>query len=318
MEPLYWQASIIASILGLYFILSPRNRKFAFFISLIASLGWTIETFVLLCCKLLYFQLGTIWISFLIVFYLNHREEKEELTLEGMNEESKKKDHIILEKIEQVSRRDQTISERDRIIGEKDQTIGERDQTVSELGQILIESLKKPISEFPQSEQNLIQESLKNNPSFTKIEGSQHINFLNDCLSEANHSIIILSGWIREKVVDRNFLNLLRTKLNKGVDVYLGYGFESYTFKDTSSETKAAIKKLKELEIAETNANGNLLVKKIEKSHKKLLLFDNVYTVIGSFNWLSNKEATMADLSIKIDSKDLTSELKDRTLPKFK
>ena len=60
------------------------------------------------------------------------------------------------------------------------------------------------------------------------------------------------------------------------------------------------------------------LIYSIEKSHKKLLLFDNVYTVIGSFNWLSNKEATMADLSIKIDSKDLTSELKDRTLPKFK
>ena len=126
------------------------------------------------------------------------------------------------------------------------------------------------------------------------------------------------SGWIRENVIDINFLNLLRTTLNKGVDVYLGYGFDSYRDIDINSETEAVIKKLKELEITDTNANGNLLVKKIQKSHTKLLLFDNVYTVIGSFNWLSNKGSYMGELSIKINSKNLTSELKDRTLAKFK
>jgi phosphatidylserine/phosphatidylglycerophosphate/cardiolipin synthase-like enzyme len=270
LEALYWQARVIISILGLYFLVSRWNKKLAIGFSLAMSCWWSWFTNDHLSGKLFYFQFSTIWVSFFVGFYLYRKEA---------------------------------------LIKQKDITISELEGIVKELQSV--------IKDFPQNEQALIQKSLRGSP-LQKIEGDEHSKFLKVAISRAEQSVIILSGWILNNVVDEKFSALLKTAVRDGTSILIGYGFDSYgNDNEINHDHMVAIDRLKKIEVWSQNEKGNLVVQKIEKSHEKLILCDNLYTVIGSINWLSNTGKNTKELSVKIESKELTSELKKRTVAKF-
>ena len=123
------------------------------------------------------------------------------------------------------------------------------------------------------------------------IEDSEtHVKTLNDALSTSNEKIIILSGWVTDRVIDKKFKDLILDALKRGVDIYIGYGYESKIEKKIPrKEQKNAEQTLKDLQswCSKFEPEGRLNIYNFP-NHQKLLISDEKYMVCGSFNWLSN------------------------------
>ena len=123
------------------------------------------------------------------------------------------------------------------------------------------------------------------------IEDHQtHLKTLNDALSKSTEKIIILSGWVTDRVIDSKFKVLILDALKRGVDIYIGYGYESKIEKEIpKKEQKNAERALEDLQswCSKSKPEGRLNIYNFP-NHQKLLISDEKYMVCGSFNWLSN------------------------------
>ena len=118
----------------------------------------------------------------------------------------------------------------------------------------------------------------------------EHNKLLKNALRNADHTIVILCGWVTSYVIDEEFKTLLGKALKRGVNVLIGYGYtasgEAKPSNPHQEEAEAYLGRLKEW-CSETNTKGILVVKKFP-NHAKVLIRDDKYAVMGSFNWLSN------------------------------
>ena len=148
---------------------------------------------------------------------------------------------------------------------------------------------------------------------FIKIEGKAHKKELIDSINNSKKDLIILSGWITDYVVikDENFLPSLISALQKGVNVYLGYGYERFG-KHESQYATAALKEFESLEEKYSNLNIRVFA-----NHQKILIKDDEYIICGSFNWLSNNKVTNKEASFKIIDSDEVIKIKEDFLKDF-
>jgi len=131
------------------------------------------------------------------------------------------------------------------------------------------------------------------------IVGNQHSQILLDTLKNANKRVCIISGWISHYVVDSLFCDLLSKALERGVDIYIGYGWQDSTGKHNSSE-----KALMRLRSLSQKFAGSITIGEFP-THEKLLVKDNDYVIYGSNNWLSNKKFKNSERSIIQYSREL-------------
>ena len=107
-----------------------------------------------------------------------------------------------------------------------------------------------------------------------------HRPLLLKALNEACDTIVIISPWIKRGGLNREILNLIKKAVNRGVRVVIGYGI--------SEENSSDKWILKELEtIKNCRSKGKLEVYPLNNTHEKVLLMDNQFLVVTSFNWLS-------------------------------
>lgn len=146
-----------------------------------------------------------------------------------------------------------------------------------------------------------------------QIEGKAHKKELIDSINNSKEDLIILSGWISDYVIMKNeeFLPSLISALKKGVNVYLGYGYET----SGKHESRYATKALKEFESLE-DKYSNLKIK-VFATHKKLIIKDDEYIICGSFNWLSNNSVNNEEASLKIKDLDTVISIKKDYLNDF-
>jgi len=154
--------------------------------------------------------------------------------------------------------------------------------------------------------------------SIEKIEGVyDHRNILKNVLDTAKEKIIIFSGFTSKYVIDKNFIQNIRKLLNKGIDIYLCFGYQH----PSNSKTKNVVNKNEIVELItvanETNGKtnyGQLLIYDIP-NHSKILIKDEEFMISGSFNWLSTgDESKNLETSFLIrDIKIITKEIKDRS-----
>ena len=119
---------------------------------------------------------------------------------------------------------------------------------------------------------------------------AEHHTLLKRALSNAEQQVIILCGWVTDYVIDREFKALLAAALDRGVNVFIGYGYTTAgEAKPPSKSQRNAEQHLKDLHewCAQHDPEGILVVKKFP-NHAKVLIRDEEYAVMGSFNWLSN------------------------------
>lgn len=144
-----------------------------------------------------------------------------------------------------------------------------------------------------------------------------HVNTLNDALSKSKHRIIILSGWVTDRVIDNTFKNLLLDALKRGVDIYIGYGYQSKIDKKISrAEQKNAEQTLKNLQswCSKFEPEGRLNIYNFP-NHQKLLISDEKYMVCGSFNWLSNSGySNNIELSIGVNHQETIREKAEKVI----
>jgi hypothetical protein len=109
-----------------------------------------------------------------------------------------------------------------------------------------------------------------------------HAPLLENALKTTKVRLLIIAPWVRANVVDTNFIQRLKALLELGVIVHIGHGFApNYTnAKGPDEAAKAAIESL-----AVTHSNLHFV--RLGNTHAKVLIKDEDFAAITSFNWLS-------------------------------
>lgn len=113
------------------------------------------------------------------------------------------------------------------------------------------------------------------------LEVHEHPALLIDALSAAQERLLIVSPWIRAAVVNDAFMVSLEGLVKKAVQVTIAYGIGDG--KPGSGSDQAAERRLKEL----AASNTNFQFMRLGDTHAKILLVDDRFVVVTSYNWLS-------------------------------
>lgn len=121
----------------------------------------------------------------------------------------------------------------------------------------------------------------------------QHPALLKKALLTSKSRLLIISPWIRHQVVNWEFIASLEALLRQGVDVHIGYGLDDF---DAGGKADAAKSKLpitpqaeKDLKQLAEKYKKNFKFVFVGNTHRKVLISDDSFAVVTSFNWLSFK-----------------------------
>ena len=119
----------------------------------------------------------------------------------------------------------------------------------------------------------------------------EHPRLLRKALGASEDRLLIVAPWIRDQVVDRDFIAALEALLRNGVDVYIGYGLTEEDGKAKANDQ--ARSKLPISRRAKADLEGlqqrfkNFNFRFVGNTHRKFLVSDDKFAVSTSFNWLS-------------------------------
>jgi len=114
---------------------------------------------------------------------------------------------------------------------------------------------------------------------------ADHPPLLEDALSNAKSRLMIISPWIKRKVVNEGFLRKLERLLRNGVRIFVGYGITEQPTENPFAPDLAAVGDLQAL----AAKYPNFSLKRLGNTHAKVLIKDSDFAAITSFNWLSFK-----------------------------
>ncbi|WP_343698942.1 hypothetical protein [Caulobacter sp.] len=106
-----------------------------------------------------------------------------------------------------------------------------------------------------------------------------HPPLLRDALENATTRVMIISPWITPVVMDAAMLSLVRKLLEKGVRLHIGYGLDE----DGRQSPKPIPRGLQEL----ADEYQNFELRRFGDTHEKVLIKDDEFVALTSFNWLS-------------------------------
>lgn len=123
------------------------------------------------------------------------------------------------------------------------------------------------------------------------IEGPQHREALREAISDARKELVIVSPWLKTAAVDREFLGWLTTALDKHRElrVTIAYGIDDSGRRPdpTIRDQQDALRNLRKVE---QRTKGRLRIVDIGNTHEKVVICDDCYCIITSYNWLSFKQ----------------------------
>ena len=112
----------------------------------------------------------------------------------------------------------------------------------------------------------------------------EHPGLLERALRESTERLLIISPWIRAKVVNHAFISKLERLLARKVNVYIGYGLGEHDDQSRDNDRRAE----HDLErLAQKYSNFAFV--RLGDTHAKVIISDRNFIVITSFNWLSYK-----------------------------
>jgi hypothetical protein len=114
------------------------------------------------------------------------------------------------------------------------------------------------------------------------IETFEHPGYLQDALNKSERRLIVVSPWLRAAVMDRAFMTKLENLLHRGVEVYIGWGISSSEQEEPNAD-RSVLRRLEEL----GSRYRSLNVCRLGNTHAKVLITDDRYVIVTSFNWLS-------------------------------
>ena len=112
---------------------------------------------------------------------------------------------------------------------------------------------------------------------------------LNETLENASSRVLIMSGWASGYVIDAKFIDQCIRLLSNGVELHIGFGYDSSTDKRMPEWEKKGRNQIGKLmrRAMDHKIDTNLFVYEFD-NHYKSLVKDSEYFLTGSINWLSN------------------------------
>ncbi len=134
------------------------------------------------------------------------------------------------------------------------------------------------------------------------VDVHEHPGFLSKALTNAKQRILIIAPWVKNGVVNTDFLASLERRLKAGVEVHIGHGYGP----DDRGSDEYALRRLANL----ATRYPKLQIVRLENTHAKILIFDAVW-ITTSFNWLSFRgdpnrtyrmeEGTLVQIGAEVD-----------------
>lgn len=131
-------------------------------------------------------------------------------------------------------------------------------------------------------------EKYKKEDSPTLIATESHRDILKQALKEAKVQLSIICPWMTRRAVDAELVALFRDCLIRGVIVKLGWGMPNATPQELDRNRSIVDSIGRDLRVGLTKDQvSRLTIDEIGWTHEKLLLCDSTFGVVTSFNWLS-------------------------------
>lgn len=121
-------------------------------------------------------------------------------------------------------------------------------------------------------------------PPVSAVETYEHPAILRQALEESQSRLLLISPWLRAGVIDSDFLVSVEQVLERGVEFFLGWGMSAKE-EGRGDADKEILRKLTAL----SKRYKNFHLKRLGRTHAKVLICDRRFIVVTSFNWLSFK-----------------------------
>jgi hypothetical protein len=167
------------------------------------------------------------------------------------------------------------IKEKREAIAEAEARLGSRVVSERQDASHRIEQLQQELAE----RENRLHQLEQERGSVEVLQMHEHRPKLMAALKEATHQLIIVSPWLNGQAVDYELRQEIGNALKRGVLIQIGYGFG-----EPNPEEKRTIEKLRRVA---QNKRGRLKLYRVGEVHSKVLICDDRFMVMGSFNWLS-------------------------------
>lgn len=109
-----------------------------------------------------------------------------------------------------------------------------------------------------------------------------HRPLLLDALETAQNNVVIISPWIKAGGLNNEILGRIERALQRRTQIIIGYGIS-----EKEDNNKWILSKLSDIQ--KKGYGKRLHMVRLSNTHEKVLIKDNEYMVITSFNWLSFK-----------------------------
>lgn len=122
------------------------------------------------------------------------------------------------------------------------------------------------------------------------IRAHEHPVLLRKALNNTKNRLLIISPWINHFVIDKIFLISLEALLRNEVEITIGYGIsdENGTIIPNKATERPAVTPQAHKDLTDIQKKfKNFKLIHIGNTHRKLLISDDTFAVVTSFNWLS-------------------------------
>lgn len=166
-------------------------------------------------------------------------------------------------------------------------SIKEIEERVQDIESVDVESDEEYITKTMQiaqlkQELEIEKQKIKSAPKI--LNTYEHRPILIKALREAERQVVIVSPWIKNDATDSELRGEIRNAMARKVKVVICYGIAN-KIDDDVKYTVDLLNKLKE----DKSIGKYLSLIKLGNTHEKVLVCDDKFTVITSFNWLSFK-----------------------------
>lgn len=130
----------------------------------------------------------------------------------------------------------------------------------------------------------VIESRLESAPNLSEgamLEVGEHKRYFIYVLKNAKKHIYIQSPWVRHNVLEI-YKEYIQSALEKGVKITIKYGMQKRSEKDKQEIDEEVLAYLNELKAKYPNFSL-----KHDYDHSKILICDDEFMIVGSFNWLS-------------------------------
>jgi hypothetical protein len=244
-------------------------------------------------------KIYTQWHELFLVLYQRDPDDKEleyeifsrgniqddyKKTLEQLYAEGKKILAPIFQELEQDKVDDDKLAESTFLIDNEEIKIVEKLRLkLHSLDENNSDSLVNLNNKSIKEERKIINKELEQIKTQSKISEIihtyEHRDYLFNAFKEAKERVMIVSPWIKSYAVDGQFFEVLEATLKKKIQVYIFYGIKH----SSQQNDMRSIKKLEDL----SDIYQNFSFKRVKNTHRKIIVCDNKFGIVTSFNFLS-------------------------------